>query len=160
MQVLYNNKSIKNNEYLKLNETQMKPKINYIGDNSKIYTLIMFDPDSINGTHIHWIVTNIIGNNISSGMTIIPYKGPSPPPKTGKHRYIFELYSQPKLIDVKIQERNISINDLRKFLGLNISDLLYKLQFISQNTNGGKKTKRYKYKHKHNSTKRRKKYLK
>ena len=155
MQVIYNNKSIKNNEYLKVNETQMKPKIKYIENNSKFYTLVMFDPDTISGTHIHWIVTNIIGNNISSGTTIIPYKGPAPPPKTGKHRYVFELYNQPKLIDIGIQERNISMNDLRKILSLTINNLLYKKQFISQNMSAGKKTRCKR--NKHNLTKKLKK---
>lgn len=142
MQVIYNDKSIRNNELLNVNETQVKPKIVYHGENSKVYTLIMYDPDAINGTHIHWVITNIVGNNISTGTSVIPYKGPAPPPKTGKHRYIFELYEQPDLINVEMQERNMSVEDFRKFMGLNISDLLYKLQFISQNTSAGKKTRR------------------
>ena len=78
-----------------------KPKINLIcavNDNkSKKYSIIMLDPDAPDGkgtssTWTHWFVT------ISSDGTIInepyPYQPPSPPPGSGKHRYIFNLYDE------------------------------------------------------------------
>jgi len=136
MEVIYNNKPIKNNVFLKINETQIEPQININNDKSNTYTLIMYDPDAINGTYIHWIVTDIIKNDMKNGKILIPYKGPSPPPKTGKHRYIFELYLKGN--NEYVNKRSISIINLRNKLALN--EPIFRIQFISQNENGGKKT--------------------
>lgn len=45
--------------------------------------VIMYDPDAIYPEYIHWIVTN--------SSTPLPYIGPSPPPRTGMHHYVFLL---------------------------------------------------------------------
>lgn len=137
MEVIYNNKLIKNNEYVKVLETQTEPQIIFHDNKNNIYTLIMYDPDAINGTYIHWIVSDIKENNIKNGKVLIPYKGPAPPPKTGKHRYIFELYLQGN--NLNISERSISIISVRNKMSLN--EPIYKIQFISQNEGGGKKRK-------------------
>jgi phosphatidylethanolamine-binding protein (PEBP) family uncharacterized protein len=137
MEVIYNNKLIKNNQYVKVVETQIKPQIVFDENKNNIYTLIMYDPDAINGTYIHWIVSDIKDNNIENGKVLIPYKGPAPPPKTGKHRYIFELYLQGN--NLNINERSISIISVRNKMSLN--EPIYKIQFISQNESGGKKRK-------------------
>lgn len=136
MEVTYNNKPIKNNDFLKVSETQLKPEIKFSFDRFKKYLLVMYDPDAFGGTHVHWIVANINNNDINNGYNLLDYKGPAPPPKTGKHRYIFELYEQPiKENSTSIEERNISIEDLRKILGLH--EPIYKIKFISQNESGG-----------------------
>jgi len=73
---------------------------------------------------------------MKTGNIIIPYKGPAPPPKTGKHRYIFHLYQQTgenKM--VPLEERAFELNDLENKLGVN--DLIFKIQFISANESGG-----------------------
>jgi len=137
MEVIYNNKLIKNNQYVKVVETQIKPQIVFDENKNNIYTLIMYDPDAINGTYIHWIVSDIKDNNIENGKVLIPYKGPAPPPKTGKHRYIFELCLQGN--NLNINERSISIISVRNKMSLN--EPIYKIQFISQNESGGKKRK-------------------
>jgi len=137
MKVIYNNKLIKNNEFIKVSETQIEPQIYFNNNKNNIYTLIMYDPDAINGTHIHWIVSDIKKNNVKNGKVLISYKGPAPPPKTGKHRYIFELYLQGN--DINVNERSISILSLRNKMSLN--EPIYKFQFISQNESGGKKRK-------------------
>lgn len=138
MEIIYN-KPIKNNMSLKTYETQLEPKININinnNDTNQRYTLIMYDPDATNGTYVHWIVTNITNNNIKNGKILLPYKGPSPPPKTGKHRYIFELYLEG--IIEPIDKRSCSIEYLR--YKLQLAKPIYKIQFISQNENvGGKK---------------------
>ena len=54
----------------------------------------MYDSDAVVGDYVHWLVTNISENNVKNGINVISYKGPVPPSKTGKHRYIFELYHQ------------------------------------------------------------------
>lgn len=90
MEVFYNNKKINNDDFVKVSETQVEPRVKLNVDISKTYLLIMYDPDAVVGNHIHWIIYNITNNNINTGSNMIPYKGPAPPPKTGKHRYIFE----------------------------------------------------------------------
>ena len=104
----------------------------------KTYLLIMYDPDAFGGSRVHWAVTDINDNDINNGYNLLRYKGPAPPPKTGKHRYIFELYEKPINETGILEERSITIKKVRKNLGLN--DPIYKIQFISQN----ERTKTYK----------------
>lgn len=156
MEVIYNNKSISNNDFLKVSETQNKPKINLLLDKSKIYLLIMYDPDAVVGTFVHWIVSDIKNNNLNEGTDLIGYKGPAPPPKTGKHRYIFELYEQQLSNHNPFEERNMTIENLREMLDLN--EPINKIQFISQNESGGKRrrTRKSKRSKKRKTNKRRK----
>jgi phosphatidylethanolamine-binding protein (PEBP) family uncharacterized protein len=153
MEVFYNSKFVKNNEFLKPSAAQFKPQIKYPFENNKLYTLLMHDPDSVYGNRFHWIVTNIF-NDVKNGEDALLYTGPAPPPKTGTHRYIFELYEQIKRNDVKIEERNISMNFVKKML--NIGEPISKFRFISKNESGGRRTKRNRSKR--NRTKRTKRY--
>ena len=117
----------------------------------------MYDPDAVGGTYIHWLKVNITNNDINTGNIIISYKGPSPPPKTGIHHYIFELYKQDRENNSeKITERLISIDELKKQLKINT--LIDKIQFISENKSGGKKCKTQKIKYKRKSNKSNKKF--
>ena len=143
MEVYYNNKLVNNNEFLKPSETQVQPQIKYPFENNKLYTLLMHDPDSIHGNRFHWIVINIV-NDIKNGDDLLSYTGPSPPPKTGTHHYIFELYEQDGSIDMKLEERNIPMNVIKK--KLNIGEPISVIQFISKNQSGGKRKKRTKRK--------------
>lgn len=104
--------------------------------------LIMYDPDAYKGT-IHWCVSNII-DDINKGNILIPYKGPAPPPKTGNHRYIFELYEQQLSNYNPIKERLMSIEKLRHKLELDKP--IEKIQFISKNVSGGRRRKTLKNK--------------
>lgn len=60
-------------------ETQQKPFL-MIPEN---HYVVLSDPDATQPDYIHWIA--------SSTKEILPYQGPSPPPGTGTHRYIFTL---------------------------------------------------------------------
>jgi phosphatidylethanolamine-binding protein (PEBP) family uncharacterized protein len=160
LEIYYNNKKIVNDEFLKPGETQIKPNIEYNFNSNILYTLIMYDPDAVNGTHVHWLVTNI-ENNINNGKILLSYQGPAPPAKTGKHRYIFELYKQAELLNVEpLEERSISINLLKN--KLNLSNYISKIQFISQNESGGKNKKTKKRRNNNKKTRRHKrvKFLK
>ena len=87
----------------------------------------------------------------------MPYQGPAPPPKTGKHRYIFELFEQSEMLNIEpLEERSISINLLRN--KLNVSNYISKIKFISQNESGGKNKKTKKRRKYIKKTKRNKKY--
>ena len=140
MEVIYNNKPINNNDFLKLSEVQKQPEINLDLDKSKNYLLVMYDPDAVVPVvknKLHWLLTNIINNNINQGRNILPYEGPAPPPKSGKHHYIFELYDQEDEYLDPIESRYITIDDLKN--KLNLSNPIYKIQFISENPTGGKR---------------------
>jgi phosphatidylethanolamine-binding protein (PEBP) family uncharacterized protein len=156
MEVIYNNKLISNNEFLKVSETQVKPEIKLSYDIRKTYLLIMYDPDAVSGTYIHWVISNIKNNNINEGIELITYKGPAPPPKTGKHHYIFELFEQNLLNLQSIQDRVINIDYLKNKLGLD--EPINKIQFISENDSGGKRrrTRKSKRSKKRKTNKRRK----
>jgi phosphatidylethanolamine-binding protein (PEBP) family uncharacterized protein len=143
MEVYYNNKLLNNNEILKPSETQVKPQIKYRFENNKLYTLLMRDPDSIYGNRFHWIAINIV-NDIKNGDDLLSYTGPAPPPKTGMHHYIFELYEQDRSIDMKLEERNIPMDFVKK--KLNIGEPISVIQFVSKNQSGGKRKKRTKRK--------------
>jgi phosphatidylethanolamine-binding protein (PEBP) family uncharacterized protein len=139
MEVSYK-KTIKHDEILKVSETQIEPKIKLNVDPNNLYTLILYDPDAVGGTHIHWVKVNITNNDINTGNIIIPYKGPAPPPKSGKHRYIFNLYKQTGECKINpINERVMGISNLKKML--NLDKPIFKIKFISENESGGKKSK-------------------
>ena len=175
MKLFYNGKNIKDNEFIKVSESQTEPlvNLNLELDSNNYYTLIMYDPDAvIGGTYIHWLKVNIKSNDMNTGNVIIPYKGPTPPPKTGIHHYIFELYKQDEYkeeekniienINKKLNLENmpnrlISLNELKKYLKISI--LIDKIQFISENKrvvkkrkNIKKKTHKKKYKKKNNKS--------
>jgi len=138
MEVFYNNKIVNNNELLKPSETQTKPQIKYSFENNKLYTLLMHDPDSVYGNRFHWIVANISGD-VKNGVDLLPYTGPAPPPKTGIHRYIFELYEQDRNIDVNMEERNLPMEVVKN--KLNIGEPISVIHFISKNESGGRRRK-------------------
>uniref|UniRef100_A0A8D1C9X3 Phosphatidylethanolamine binding protein 4 n=1 Tax=Sus scrofa TaxID=9823 RepID=A0A8D1C9X3_PIG len=75
------------------------------------YILVMVDPDAPSRSSPkaqfwrHWLVTDIKGTDIRKGkiqgQELSPYQPPSPPPKSGFHRYQFFVYLQ--------QEKSISL---------------------------------------------------
>ena len=144
MEVFYNSNFVTNNDFLNPTETQIKPEVKYPFENNKLYTLLMHDPDSVYGNRFHWIVTNII-NDVKNGEDVLLYTGPAPPPKTGTHRYIFELYEQDGSIDMKLEERNIPMDVIKKTLNI-AGEPISVVQFISKNQSGGKRKKRTKRK--------------
>ena len=44
--------------------------------------------------YLHWMVTNIKGNDLSTGQIVAPYLQPFPPFGTGYHRFVFILFKQ------------------------------------------------------------------
>lgn len=140
MEVYYNGKLMKYGEFLKVSETQVEPEIKLNKTQNNIYTLILYDPDAVGGTHIHWSIINITSNDIKTGNIIIPYTGPAPPPKTGKHHYIFGLYKQNRENNIDpIDKRQIDIDRLENML--KVSNPVFETKFISENESGGRKRK-------------------
>jgi phosphatidylethanolamine-binding protein (PEBP) family uncharacterized protein len=71
---------------------------------NKIFTLVLTDPDAKSRAKpkmsemCHWIMTNLttpvpwsLGTFKAKEGELVEYLPPSPPPKTGKHRYVFVL---------------------------------------------------------------------
>ncbi|RLV95247.1 Carboxypeptidase Y inhibitor [Spathaspora sp. JA1] len=99
---------------LTLNSPTQDGKIESITETDK-FILVLTDPDAPSNSdhkwseYLHWLVTDLqlttgsqakegeqISHQIevSQGRELVPYMGPGPPPKTGKHRYVFLLYKQ------------------------------------------------------------------
>lgn len=107
MIIKYNNKTIKNGHFLTPQESRSKPIVTYKANSKYLYTLIVHDPDSPTGNHLHWIVINIPGLNINKGMHVLPHDGPHPPPKSGMHHYIFKLFKQTKKINNSLMFKRV-----------------------------------------------------
>jgi phosphatidylethanolamine-binding protein len=100
--------------------TQHKPHVSFAlseEDPDALYTLVLTDPDAPTrgdkkwSEYAHYVASGIkIGIApqepfvVNNSHDILSYVGPAPPPKTGKHRYVFLLYKQkpgvtPKIFD-------------------------------------------------------------
>lgn len=122
-------------------QTSKEPVVSLNGlETNKMYTLIMYDPNSIFGNHIHWVVSDIKGNDFSSGKIIFPYGGPTPPKGSGIHNYTFSLYESdtPVIFVEKFDQNNRTI-PLNKLLSdLNIKgNPVSTIKFTSQFIEGG-----------------------
>ena len=98
MIIKYNTKTVKNGQFLTPQEASVKPILTYKANPKYLYTLIVHDPDAPSGNHLHWIVVNIPGLNVNKGVELLSYRSPHPPPKSGTHHYIFQLFKQKKYI--------------------------------------------------------------
>jgi phosphatidylethanolamine-binding protein (PEBP) family uncharacterized protein len=136
MEIAYNGNNIitqtKPYQELPLTQTVTQPTVTINSIPSKYSSLIMYDPDSVKGIFIHWLIINIPknSNNISSGTSIKNYYKPSPPPKTGKHRYIFELYRHD--LPIQVSDKEVSYQYISGILSKNAT-LVKKLVFLSEN---------------------------
>ena len=146
MEVVYNGVKVISQkapyQELLLSKTINQPIVTITPNPSQYSSLIMYDPDSVKGIFIHWLVINIPinANNINSGQIIKSYYKPSPPPKTGKHRYMFELYSHVNKLQVDTH-KEINYSNISKLLSGNPNaKLVKKLVFLSENKSqtGGK----------------------
>ena len=120
------NKKVHN---LSKKDTATAPKIDFgnLLEKDKYYTLIMHDPDAVNNNHNvnHWIINNIQSN--TTFYTFLAYKGPHPPPGSGLHRYIFNLYLQPN----GISNKHITLTDDNR--SMPVPNLLAQLQLTNDN---------------------------
>ena len=63
-------------------DSSLTPEISFNGEDNKVYTLMMIDPDPpsrslpILKDIVHWMIVNIQGNNIKEGTLLAKYKGP------------------------------------------------------------------------------------
>ncbi len=128
MLIQYGSKNIRKNQKNFLEEeTSIQPTLSGLSP-EKCYTILMIDPDAgkqkpndprpgnSDKYYLHWLVVNISGGELSSGDITVPYKGPTPPPGTGKHEYIFQLYEQPCGLTRGIGVKNRPHWSLQEFL--------------------------------------------
>ena len=143
-----------NGQFLTPEQTQLQPSVNYTSSSNELYTLILHDPNAATSSknHIHWLIINIPGSslhnsNINNGDILLPYKGPAPPPNSGIHNYIFELYKQPNRLNespMNDNDRVITLNYFKQYR--DPLNLIVTTKFISRNssdnTTSGKSRKR------------------
>lgn len=126
MDIRYGSSSVDNN-IMTARNTSKEPTISLTP--LKLSTLVMYDPDSSTPpSWLHYLVINISNGDISNGDIIMPYNGPSPPPGTGPHHYIFEQLAQTSPINTSIQDR--SSFDINQFKQQNNLFSRGKKQFI------------------------------
>jgi phosphatidylethanolamine-binding protein (PEBP) family uncharacterized protein len=82
LRISYNGTSVQGQQ-LTQEQTSKQPSITIPPG----HTLVLYDPDAVNPSYIHWIAT--------AKESLLPYKGPSPPPGTGIHHYKFALVKGP-----------------------------------------------------------------
>uniref|UniRef100_A0A131Z291 Phosphatidylethanolamine binding protein n=1 Tax=Rhipicephalus appendiculatus TaxID=34631 RepID=A0A131Z291_RHIAP len=88
---------VKLGNFLTPAQTAHAPDVNVVGDPDRWYTVILLDPDAPSRSDpkmrhwLHWLVVNVPHNDTT---TLTKYAGPTPPPGSGKHRYVFLAYEQ------------------------------------------------------------------
>nr|XP_018913576.1 PREDICTED: protein D3-like isoform X1 [Bemisia tabaci] len=92
---------VKFGNFLQVNETRPDPKVTWDAVDSERYVLLMIDPDGeregdYDGRDWQiYLVTNIVGNNVSRGEMVSDYIPPFASYCKQFHRYIFLVYQQP-----------------------------------------------------------------
>ncbi|XP_070760914.1 phosphatidylethanolamine-binding protein 4 [Enoplosus armatus] len=124
------------------------PQIYFSGANKKKrYVLVMVDPDAPSRTKPtsahwrHWLVVDVQGGALKKGhihgTTLTDYYPPSPPQKSGFHRYQFMLFEQPPDTPVSLTEQEKSSRgkwDLQAFITrFGLGEPVATLQFLTQN---------------------------
>ncbi|XP_018524774.1 phosphatidylethanolamine-binding protein 4 [Lates calcarifer] len=113
----------------------------------KTYVLVMVDPDAPNRADPksaywrHWLVVNLKANELKEGQiqgtTLTEYHPPTPPQKSGFHRYQFMLFEQPPgtLVSLTKQENSSRGKwDLQAFITrFDLGEPVATLQFLTQN---------------------------
>ncbi|GMR31489.1 hypothetical protein PMAYCL1PPCAC_01684, partial [Pristionchus mayeri] len=105
----------------------------------ELYTLIMADPDMFPPARqfLNWLVVNIRGSNVSSGVEVAAYQGASPAPGTGSHRYVFSVWKQNRTIsadDYVVPGKTASNMSLVGRVGFNTSDYSWKISGVQSPT--------------------------
>lgn len=126
MDIRYGSSLVDNNT-LTARNTSKQPTISLLP--LKLSTLVMYDPDSSTPpSWLHYLVINIPNGDLSKGDVIVPYAGPSPPPGSGLHHYIFEQFAQTSPFNTGLTER--SSFDMNQFKQQNNLFSRAKKQFI------------------------------
>lgn len=90
---------------VKPKEASQEPIVGFDSDSTEsLWTLILTNPDGhltdSSAEYLHWMITNIPGNDVSSGQVTVPYLQPFPAFGTGYHRLVFLLFKQKGTLDL------------------------------------------------------------
>lgn len=154
MEISYNNLIISKETvpFIPVIQTKTQPKVVITQHQNQYSSLFMYDPNAVVGIMVHWLILNIPMNNpITEGETKKEYHPPSPPKGSGKHNYMFKLYTH----DQRLNITSDSVNNYQKVLKVLTSNGVSEvktLSFISENANeksalglgGGKKNRKQK----------------
>lgn len=97
--IKFNNMVINYGSTLDKSITKIKPLLNFAWEKNKFYTIIMIDPDAPNASNpkykywLHWLIINKT-TDLHVYDIINDYEGPSPPDKSGPHRYYICVFEQ------------------------------------------------------------------
>ncbi|XP_074702983.1 large ribosomal subunit protein mL38 isoform X2 [Strix aluco] len=98
-------------------EASSPPAVSYEADKGSLWTLLLTNPDGhlrdADSEYLHWLVTNIPGNDIKSGKEICHYLPPFPARGTGYHRFVFLLFKQDCPIDFSEDVRPVPCHSLK-----------------------------------------------
>lgn len=101
LSVTYGGSALDFGTQMEIAATKKAPHVAFTGSPGLLYTLFMFDPDAPGPKEptarswLHHLVVDVPANGeISSGVELIKYAGPTPP--KGNHRYVFVLCEQPR----------------------------------------------------------------
>ncbi|AWP06856.1 putative phosphatidylethanolamine-binding protein 4 isoform 2 [Scophthalmus maximus] len=124
------------------------PQVYFSGAHKrKMYVLVMVDPDAPHRTNPasaywrHWLVADIQGDALTKGQlqgtTLTDYYPPTPPHKSGFHRYQFMLFEKLPDAPVSLTEQETSSRgkwDLQAFITrFDLGEPVATLQFLTQN---------------------------
>jgi phosphatidylethanolamine-binding protein (PEBP) family uncharacterized protein len=134
MQVFYNKEEIKPNSYLEKQKAQEEPKVKLREKVPESTTLIMYDPDAVGGTYLHWIVQDYFSSE--NKKVILPYQGPAPPKGSGVHNYIFSLFENITFSSQPMERKINNINEITSG-----GKPIQSFSFKSSSPDGGKRRK-------------------
>ncbi|XP_046659734.1 uncharacterized protein LOC124353776 [Homalodisca vitripennis] len=79
-------------------QVRSQPEVNYAVEPTGWYMLVMVDPDTLSikdsTVMLHWILGNILGDDVSNGEIVADHVGSESPQRRGFHRYLILLYKQ------------------------------------------------------------------
>lgn len=146
--------NMKETQFIPVDQTQTDPTVIISQTDYNFSSLFMYDPNAVNGIFVHWLVINIPKNSlITNGEIKKKYYPPSPPAKSGDHKYMFQLYGHNTELTIPDNIVN-DYSSVSKILSTDAT-LLQTLSFISRNKDekqalglasiyGGKKNKKLK----------------
>lgn len=133
MEVYINGNKIEYDKKYDLNIfTKNLPRINFTKESNKFYTIIMIDPDAPSRKkpiYKYWLHYLVVNNH----KMIVDYYPPSPPSKSGEHRYYILVFEQQNIINDKlniIDRKNFNCKQFVSKYGLK---LVHKMKFITEN---------------------------
>lgn len=85
-------KVVQSHTHVPLNLARQPINITYVVEDNKLYHIIIYDPDAVNGPYLHYAAVNIPGKDINKAIVWASYQPPSLPSGSGIHRYVIIIF--------------------------------------------------------------------